>query len=495
MSETNSVTTPVDESVSYPNESSPVDNSSSSLSSYSSSDDGDDEVLVPRLGHISSRRRHETPSPPFGHRSAKTSEKTPKAQQPVGLGGDKEEAPVSPLVLDTDIKKAMDVKTAKEDATPPPHVRSNVFFSPLSPEFTPKWTQPIPPPPSKTPNLIEFPSPESGSSKGTPTEELTEEDKDSRWTFTEDGQLIDNSGGQWELAPEIMRLQGGGAPVMTPTKPRLLPTARPWSPSPLRNEQRPDSVSTVVPDPEAERKKYCVGDLGEPDNSYPFTAFSTWRQKQLMSSIPPPPSGMGANHRRHRSGSDGSASSAGSHISMSYLPTTNTFRQSTPSPGTGTPVFESPRAAFAQFEAIHSRRSSLGSQGDRSSSQHQHQHQQGPPPPHVANSMMPFVGPPRMQPDRGGMMTPSLPMGFDNPLAALYQIANQAAINPELGQAVMRLAGLSVGNAPVPVMGPSPHNRKLGLYKTELCRSWEEKGSCRYGAVRLLSSLYTAANA
>lgn len=25
-------------------------------------------------------------------------------------------------------------------------------------------------------------------------------------------------------------------------------------------------------------------------------------------------------------------------------------------------------------------------------------------------------------------------------------------------------------------------NRKLGLYKTELCRSWEEKGSCRYGS-------------
>jgi hypothetical protein len=30
-------------------------------------------------------------------------------------------------------------------------------------------------------------------------------------------------------------------------------------------------------------------------------------------------------------------------------------------------------------------------------------------------------------------------------------------------------------------LGPSANNRKLGLYKTELCRSWEEKGSCRYG--------------
>ena len=30
--------------------------------------------------------------------------------------------------------------------------------------------------------------------------------------------------------------------------------------------------------------------------------------------------------------------------------------------------------------------------------------------------------------------------------------------------------------------GPSANNRKLGLYKTELCRSWEEKGSCRYAS-------------
>jgi tristetraprolin len=30
--------------------------------------------------------------------------------------------------------------------------------------------------------------------------------------------------------------------------------------------------------------------------------------------------------------------------------------------------------------------------------------------------------------------------------------------------------------------GPSTNNRKINLYKTELCRSWEEKGTCRYGA-------------
>ena len=31
-------------------------------------------------------------------------------------------------------------------------------------------------------------------------------------------------------------------------------------------------------------------------------------------------------------------------------------------------------------------------------------------------------------------------------------------------------------------LGPNANNRKLGLYKTELCRSWEEKGTCRYSA-------------
>ncbi|SGY41081.1 BQ5605_C003g02467 [Microbotryum silenes-dioicae] len=30
--------------------------------------------------------------------------------------------------------------------------------------------------------------------------------------------------------------------------------------------------------------------------------------------------------------------------------------------------------------------------------------------------------------------------------------------------------------------GPHSGNRKHGLYKTELCRGWEEKGSCRYGS-------------
>ncbi|KAI8995385.1 hypothetical protein BD414DRAFT_239521 [Trametes punicea] len=42
--------------------------------------------------------------------------------------------------------------------------------------------------------------------------------------------------------------------------------------------------------------------------------------------------------------------------------------------------------------------------------------------------------------------------------------------------------GSSIGTNNSTGSGPSANNRKLGLYKTELCRSWEEKGSCRYGA-------------
>jgi len=46
-------------------------------------------------------------------------------------------------------------------------------------------------------------------------------------------------------------------------------------------------------------------------------------------------------------------------------------------------------------------------------------------------------------------------------------------------------AGMSMGEGSLSPtstgQGPSANNRKLGLYKTELCRSWEEKGTCRYG--------------
>jgi hypothetical protein len=483
----------------------------------SSSDDGDDEILVPRLGHISSRCTY-SPSP----RIAKTSDSTPKAS---GLAPqvDDKTIPISPLVLNETAAVTKAATTVKVDGIDSVHIRSNVFFSPLSPEFTPKWTQPPPPPPSKTPNLIEFPSPDSGSSHGTPADDFADDDKDIQWSLNHDGQLVDNAGAQWELAPEIVRLQAGST-AMTPTKSRtnILPTARPWSPSPLRHEQRPDSVSTATPGPrdhygeqsmggvgiggmammtapamtreDANRKRYCAGELGEPDDSFPFTAFSTWRQKKLIDTVPAPPlGGLGASHRRHRSGSDGSASSQGSVVSMSYLPSNGVFVHGIGRNGTP-PAFDSPRAAFEQFQAVHSRRSSLGSSSSSPSAIANG----------TANASMAFsnalggngmggvpFGPPAPPMQPGGflpqnamMPQTSQAMALDNPLAALYAIANQAAINPELGQAVMRLAGLSVGNGPVPPMGPSPHNRKLGLYKTELCRSWEEKGSCRYGAVR-----------
>ncbi|KAI0275115.1 hypothetical protein BC834DRAFT_840041 [Gloeopeniophorella convolvens] len=51
------------------------------------------------------------------------------------------------------------------------------------------------------------------------------------------------------------------------------------------------------------------------------------------------------------------------------------------------------------------------------------------------------------------------------------------SISPGLGSGSQGSAPDSDPNG----TGPSANNRKLGLYKTELCRSWEEKGSCRYG--------------
>lgn len=70
----------------------------------------------------------------------------------------------------------------------------------------------------------------------------------------------------------------------------------------------------------------------------------------------------------------------------------------------------------------------------------------------------------RLQSQYGGVYGVPLP-GQNGGVANLNTAANAA------GQ------GLGPGGT-----GPSANNRKLGLYKTELCRSWEEKGSCRYGA-------------
>ncbi|GAA6059623.1 hypothetical protein JCM10212_004126 [Sporobolomyces blumeae] len=89
-------------------------------------------------------------------------------------------------------------------------------------------------------------------------------------------------------------------------------------------------------------------------------------------------------------------------------------------------------------------------------------------------------------------------MNQENPLAALYGVpaeqtkgfyANPA--NSGINELVVKVAAmrgrqnqmLSVQRSAAGQIlpGPSPNNRKLELYKTELCRSWEEKGTCRYG--------------
>jgi hypothetical protein len=69
------------------------------------------------------------------------------------------------------------------------------------------------------------------------------------------------------------------------------------------------------------------------------------------------------------------------------------------------------------------------------------------------------------------------------PAAALNQLA-AASVNLQAAAvaavaAANATAASAAGNATN--SGPSANNRKLGLYKTELCRSWEEKGTCRYG--------------
>ncbi|GAA5865423.1 hypothetical protein JCM1840_001570 [Sporobolomyces johnsonii] len=85
-----------------------------------------------------------------------------------------------------------------------------------------------------------------------------------------------------------------------------------------------------------------------------------------------------------------------------------------------------------------------------------------------------------------------------NPLATLYGLSQEAAnallaepTKSGVSEIVLKVAAMrgrqqqmqSVQRSAMGQLlpGPSPNNRKLALYKTELCRSWEEKGSCRYG--------------
>jgi hypothetical protein len=65
-------------------------------------------------------------------------------------------------------------------------------------------------------------------------------------------------------------------------------------------------------------------------------------------------------------------------------------------------------------------------------------------------------------------------------LAAAQQLPQH--FNTPYGAVSPRVADLETSSSPSSNgQGPSANNRKLGLYKTELCRNWEEKGTCRYG--------------
>ncbi|GJN88019.1 hypothetical protein Rhopal_000975-T1 [Rhodotorula paludigena] len=85
-----------------------------------------------------------------------------------------------------------------------------------------------------------------------------------------------------------------------------------------------------------------------------------------------------------------------------------------------------------------------------------------------------------------------------HPLAMLYGLSQDAAkqllaepATSGVSEVVLRVAAMmgrqqqmaSVQRSAMGTIlpGPSPNNRKLALYKTELCRSWEERHSCRYG--------------
>jgi len=62
---------------------------------------------------------------------------------------------------------------------------------------------------------------------------------------------------------------------------------------------------------------------------------------------------------------------------------------------------------------------------------------------------------------------------YPTQFSATYAVPSQT---PNIEATANTPTGISSGQS-----GPSANNRKLGLYKTELCRSWEEKGTCRYG--------------
>jgi hypothetical protein len=77
-----------------------------------------------------------------------------------------------------------------------------------------------------------------------------------------------------------------------------------------------------------------------------------------------------------------------------------------------------------------------------------------------------------------GMPDPAMAAALANAVATLPPAAFHAALQGFAGYGV---PGATNPASPSAVGGPSANNRKLGLYKSELCRSWSETGSCRYG--------------
>ncbi|KAG8755196.1 hypothetical protein FRC14_004278 [Serendipita sp. 396] len=89
----------------------------------------------------------------------------------------------------------------------------------------------------------------------------------------------------------------------------------------------------------------------------------------------------------------------------------------------------------------------------------------------------------------GNFYTPRPPPQLASPASTIYSPPAQPVqpapptqwkINPN-SQPQMPLSHLISQAQGMVVGGPSAHNRKIGLYKTEICRNWEEKQSCRYG--------------
>lgn len=75
-----------------------------------------------------------------------------------------------------------------------------------------------------------------------------------------------------------------------------------------------------------------------------------------------------------------------------------------------------------------------------------------------------------------GVFTQEMMGNMNRPLVPQFTGSTGAPQTPQASKQ-------NFANTPSPQSstGPSANNRKLGLYKTELCRSWEEKGTCRYG--------------